>query len=1126
MRSFVTFSLFLMMGILLHAQPRNYVPGELLVQMKAGKTPGLMTMQNQSAGLTIKELIADEMNIWLIGYDESVISDAAALSLVKNYEDVYAAQFNHYISHRPGVPDNGTASPWNSPLTTTPNDPRFAEQWGLNNTGQSGGTPDADIDAPEAWDFHTGGLTALGDTVVVAVVDGGFDLNHQDLNYYKNWRDIPGNGLDDDQNGYIDDYNGWNAYDQNGNIPSDQHGTHVAGIVGAKGNNALGVSGVNWNVKVMAVAGSSGQEAIVLRAYNYILKMRKLYNQTNGQQGAFVVATNASFGVDYGQPSNYPLWCAVYDSLGVQGVLSCGATANANVNVDLQGDIPTACASDFLVSVTNTTRTDAKNSGAAYGLTTIDLGAPGSAVLSTVPNNGYSSLTGTSMATPMVSGAIGLMFAAANPQLMSFYKLNPALGALQFKEYLLSSTDPIPALNGITVTGGRLNIYKALLAIAVPPDTIAPTRVQDLAASEVTSSSVRLQWTTPLDTTRNGVAGYDIRYAVTPITDSASFNAALPVSYSHTPDTTGAPVSAPVSGLTPNTTYYFALRAYDIWANWSDISNVVSVTTWQAPVFSAVPDSMFHYLNLNGTRTDSVVISNISLHQSTMEWSVTFENNTFPAGSLKAAVISSVTRSEDNRLQVKQNPPQTFGAAGRGSGGPDAFGYTWIDSDEPSGPAFVWNDISATGTELTNWISTGTFGARDEGYSGPVALPFNFKFYGETQNAVYVSSNGMILFAAPTANNFTNANLPTSTAPNGIIAPFWDDLDGTNGGKVYTKQEGNTFVIQYNNWPRYSTTGSALTFQVVLHQSGKIVFYYKTMTSSTLNSATVGIENLTGTVGLPVAFNAVYVKNNHAVAIQAEPDWLQAQNFSGMLYNGNSASVVLTFNASDFPQGLYSMDMKISSTDPAVPVKTVPVVMWASGVIPVELSSFRTEAEKGAVHIYWSTATETNNESFIIERKKKEGEWTAAGTVQGRGTTTQPAEYRFTDYPETAGTYYYRLKQRDFDGTVRITAEGEVLVGMPSVISLGQNYPNPFNPATRIDYQIPSDSKVVIEIYEMTGQKIATLLNAEQSAGYYSLDVSAGSHGLSSGIYLYRLTAVEEESGRSITLSRKMVILK
>jgi hypothetical protein len=147
-----------------------------------------------------------------------------------------------------------------------PDDTQFDQQWSLNNTGQSGGTIDADIDAIEAWDISTGGVTPLGDTIVVAIVDGGMLLTHADLipNLWTNLGEIAGNGIDDDNNGYIDDIHGWNAYSSNGSIPSDGHGTHVAGIVGAKGNNGTNVSGVNWDVKLMAIGGSSGTTSIVL----------------------------------------------------------------------------------------------------------------------------------------------------------------------------------------------------------------------------------------------------------------------------------------------------------------------------------------------------------------------------------------------------------------------------------------------------------------------------------------------------------------------------------------------------------------------------------------------------------------------------------------------------------------------------------------------------------------------------------------------------------------------------------------------------------------------------------------------------------------------------------------------
>jgi len=201
-----------------------------------------------------------------------------------------------------------------------PDDTEFDQQWALHNIGQNGGTEDADIDAPEAWDIATGGVTPLGDTIVVAIVDGGMMLTHVDIipNLWTNWGEIPGNGIDDDSNGYIDDVHGWDAYASDGSIPNDGHGTHVAGIVGAKRNNGVSVAGVNWNVKLMPLAGSSGTTSIVLEAYGYALDQRAIYDSTGGLSGAFVVATTSRFGVNNADCSsgNYSLWNDMYDALG------------------------------------------------------------------------------------------------------------------------------------------------------------------------------------------------------------------------------------------------------------------------------------------------------------------------------------------------------------------------------------------------------------------------------------------------------------------------------------------------------------------------------------------------------------------------------------------------------------------------------------------------------------------------------------------------------------------------------------------------------------------------------------------------------------------------------------------
>lgn len=436
----------------LHAQHETFIENEAIVWLHRHTKTADITAQltPQTGPIEWVRCLSKDYNIWLVKMVSPTVSTDEFIRYLSSLPGVAIAQRNHEVT-----------------LRATPNDPSFGTQWSLNNTGQSGGTPDADIDAVEAWDITTGGLTALGDTIVVAVIDGGCQVNHPDLqsNIFRNYNEIPGNGIDDDNNGYIDDINGWNAYNNNGNVQSDQHGTHVSGIIGARGNNSSGVTGVNWNVKILPISGSSGNEATVVAAYGYAAKMRKLYNETNGAKGAFVVATNSSFGVDYGVASNFPIWCAFYDTLGAVGILSAGAGPNLNINVDTQGDIPSTCPSNFLIGVTNTTRTDTKNNGAGYGAINIDIGAPGTQIYNTVDNNGYSSLTGTSMATPHVAGVIALMYSGACAQLIQDYKQNPSAIALQMRNYLLTGVDSIASMQGITSSNGRLNAHKALLKV-------------------------------------------------------------------------------------------------------------------------------------------------------------------------------------------------------------------------------------------------------------------------------------------------------------------------------------------------------------------------------------------------------------------------------------------------------------------------------------------------------------------------------------------------------------------------------------------------------------------------------------------------------------------------------------
>ena len=329
---------------------------------------------------------------------------------------------------------------------------------------------------------------------MVCVIDGGLDLTHQDFedNHWKNHKEIPGNGIDDDGNNYVDDYMGWNILTDTDNIAGDNHGTAVAGIVGAKGNNNLGVSGVNWNVKVMVVLNDFfTDEALVLEAYTYPLMQRKLYNETNGEKGAFVVATNASWGRDFGQAEDAPLWCSFYDTLGQYGILNCGATANIDLNVDEEGDLPTTCSSDFMVAVTNLNQNDVKVGGAGYGINSIDLGAYGAGTWTTRINNTYGSFGGTSGATPHVSGAIGLLYSAPCPSFNDLVRNDPAAAALLARQYLLEGVTPNNSLMDITVTGGRLNVHNSLqLLLADCGSCIPPTSL----TATVTDAMALLDW--------------------------------------------------------------------------------------------------------------------------------------------------------------------------------------------------------------------------------------------------------------------------------------------------------------------------------------------------------------------------------------------------------------------------------------------------------------------------------------------------------------------------------------------------------------------------------------------------------------------------------------------------------
>jgi VCBS repeat-containing protein len=357
-------------------------------------------------------------------------------------------------------------------LELTPNDTRFPSLWGLNNTGQTGGTIDADIDAVEAWDTTTG-----GGTTIVAVIDTGVDYTHPDLaaNIWNNPGEIPGNSQDDDGNGYVDDVHGYDFVNFDGDPMDDHsHGTHVAGTIGAVGNNGVGVAGVNWNVQIMALkfldAFGGGFTEDAIQALNYaVAKGAKISNNSWGGGG-------------YSQA----LFDAIRNAQSA-GHIFVAAAGNEGSNNDSLPFFPASYSLDNIISVAATDHNDNLASFSNFGATSVDLGAPGVNILSTTPGNTYDTFSGTSMATPHVVGVVALV-----------RELHPEWTYGQVVNQILSTVDPVAALAGTTASGGRLNAAAAVGAPA--PDTRGPRVVTASwygAASE-TVDTVRVTWSEPI----------------------------------------------------------------------------------------------------------------------------------------------------------------------------------------------------------------------------------------------------------------------------------------------------------------------------------------------------------------------------------------------------------------------------------------------------------------------------------------------------------------------------------------------------------------------------------------------------------------------------------------------------
>lgn len=345
------------------------------------------------------------------------------------------------------------------PRSRIPNDPAFSDQWDMEQ-----------IEAPGAWEYTTGGSSFSGREIVIGVIENnGFQLDHPDLqgNIFTNTDEIAGDGIDNDNNGLVDDITGWNFFENRNNFDNNTHGTHVLGTLGAKGDNSIQAVGMNWNIKMAPTQVNTLPQWVM--ALDYLTTLRRKYNQSEGVEGAYVVVANMSIGYPSPRTCGNDTFDAfindAFNRAGEQGILCVGATSNDFENLDERPDLSSDCSSDYLVIVTASDRQDDIFGSSGYSTTDVDIAAPGAryrTIDAMVSGNIFNTFSGTSGATPHVAGAIALAYSIDCPTLDEISLIDPAGAALIVKDALLTTGDDAVGNAALSTSGKRLNVRRMI----------------------------------------------------------------------------------------------------------------------------------------------------------------------------------------------------------------------------------------------------------------------------------------------------------------------------------------------------------------------------------------------------------------------------------------------------------------------------------------------------------------------------------------------------------------------------------------------------------------------------------------------------------------------------------------
>ena len=817
-----------------------------------------------------------------------------------------------------------------------PNDPSFEELWGLENTGQKGGTPGADVSVLEAWEVHQGSAQR---EVVVGIIDSGVDFEHPDLQgtQWVNPAEIPDNGIDDDENGYIDDVHGFNFIDNIGVVTDEHgHGTHNASTFAAKIDNGKGIAGYSINVRVASLqflnSAGSGSISNAIEALNYANAM------------GISVTCNSWGGGGYSQALKDAL-----DAAGEKGYIFVTSAGNNNRDITSSKKYPICYTSESVIGVGSTDRQDNLADYSNWSATHVDLVAPGVSYAAWIGDT-YQWNQGTSNCTPQVVGAIALL-----------KSYNPELTGPEIKQILLDSVDPLPSLEDKVLSQGRLNLYKVLgtqkphwLTLGttngkVKPEGEAIVEITAIAnrlprpsaeafiivrSNDSGNPVKRIRVTAELLDAKNGLVLHPSSLSFQETFVGQTAKEVLEITNSSTETITIQRFAFRSSAFSHHLTLPHILEAGEkastmVYFTPKEAGNLTSsalILTDDkngkvrslavqgkasiAPILSMNPMSVSESLGMNEEKTLSLQVRNLG--GSVLNWSLTGATAQGGKSLTTPAVFNKEHFASLNKGSLDQRSGAPISALG---GGPDYHGYSWADSKDAAGPDHNWTDISKTGTLLS------TLSDMDDGFV-KLTLPFAMEFYGTKSSEVFVNSNGYLTFGEGSLEH-GHFPLPTRMMPGKLVAPFAMDLNPSRGGKIYFQASPDEFIIQYDQMKDFAGLGE-YTFQVSLNRNGVIYFHYETMEGAT-NRSTTGIQNESRDIGLLVGYNNEQIQPNSTIRIATSPKWLHTSKIAGSLEAGQMEDLILTLKAGTILTGQYVGSIEVSSNDPEQANVLIPV---------------------------------------------------------------------------------------------------------------------------------------------------------------------------------------------------------